>query len=264
VGTLALAQLSTLVGKHVLGLAGVGAIVLATTISIYAQQVDNVVTQTVYPAICAVKDRTELLLETFVKSNRLALMWGMPFGVGLALFAADLVHFVIGDKWELAIGLLEVFGLISAVNHIGFNWTAFFRAKGDTRPLAVSMAVGLVLFCGAALPLLIADGLNGFAIGMSVMTVGMVVVRFLYLKRLFPGFGALFHIVRAIAPTVPAVAVVLGMRLLETGERTAGIAIAELAVYVLVTVLATLLFERDLLREMAGYVRRRTAAAPAT
>ena len=38
------------------------------------------------------KDRKDLLLEAFVKSNRLGLMWGMPFGVALALFAADLVR----------------------------------------------------------------------------------------------------------------------------------------------------------------------------
>ena len=32
----------------------------------------------------------------------------------MALFAGDIVHFVIGDKWELAIGLLQAFGLIAA------------------------------------------------------------------------------------------------------------------------------------------------------
>ena len=34
-----------------------------------------------------------------MKSNRLALMWGVPFGVGLTLFAADLVEFGIGEEW---------------------------------------------------------------------------------------------------------------------------------------------------------------------
>ena len=49
-------------------------------------------------APCA--DRTDLLFESFVKSNRLALMWGMPFGIGLALFASDLVEFGIGERWR--------------------------------------------------------------------------------------------------------------------------------------------------------------------
>ena len=63
------------------------------TISDYTDRVDQIVAATLYPAICAVRDRRDLLFEAFVKSNRLALMWGMPFGVGLALFAADLVQF---------------------------------------------------------------------------------------------------------------------------------------------------------------------------
>ena len=33
-----------------------------------------------------------------MKSKRLALMWGMPFGVGLALFGPDLVEFVLGSN----------------------------------------------------------------------------------------------------------------------------------------------------------------------
>ena len=60
------------------------------------------------------RDRRDLLLESFVKSNRLALMWGFPFGVGVALFGADLVHFVIGDRWAGAIVLIQAFGLMAA------------------------------------------------------------------------------------------------------------------------------------------------------
>src|SRR3712207_7244809 len=48
---------------------------LATTISQFSNRVDDVVTDTLYPAICAVKDRRELLFESFWKSNRLALLW---------------------------------------------------------------------------------------------------------------------------------------------------------------------------------------------
>jgi hypothetical protein len=56
------------------------------------------------------------------------------------------------------------------------------------------------------------------------------------------------------------VAVVLIARVLQTGQRTAASALLELALYVVVTVAATVVFERDLLREMAGYMRRPVAA----
>jgi len=47
------------------------------------------------------------------------------------------------------------------------------------------------------------------------------------------------HAARAIAPTLPAVLVVLGARLVETGSRSAGLAITELVAYLVVTVVAT-------------------------
>ena len=78
--TLVIAQSSLLVGEKVLGLAAVGAITLASSVSDYTNRVDQIVTATLYPAICAVRDRRDALFESFVKSNRLALMWGMPFG----------------------------------------------------------------------------------------------------------------------------------------------------------------------------------------
>src|SRR5581483_2613198 len=69
-----------------LGLAGAGAVALAGTITAFATRLDDVLGSTLYPAICAIQTRADLLRESFVKANRLALMWAMPFGVSLALF----------------------------------------------------------------------------------------------------------------------------------------------------------------------------------
>jgi O-antigen/teichoic acid export membrane protein len=251
-----MAQGSVLAGAHSLGLAAVGIIVLAASIADYANRVDSILTETLYPAICALRDRTALLLEAFLKSNRLALMWGIPFGVGIALFAGDLVHHVLGHKWDGAIGLIRAFGLIAAANHVAFNWDAFYRARGETRPIAVWSLSILAAFLAVALPLLVTDGLDGFAIGMGVTTAVSLVVRALYLKRLFGGLRLLPHAARAVAPTVPGVAAILLERALSTGARTGGTAIAETLGYVLITVAATALLERGLLREVAGYLRR--------
>src|SRR4051794_830612 len=81
-----IAQSATLVSEIKLGLAGVGSVALASSIIAYTGRVDQVVTNTLYPAICAVRDRREALVEAFLKSNRLALSFGLPFGIGLALF----------------------------------------------------------------------------------------------------------------------------------------------------------------------------------
>ena len=47
-------QGALIVANHVGGLAGVGAIGLATTYAVFADRVDAIVSQTIYPAVCAV------------------------------------------------------------------------------------------------------------------------------------------------------------------------------------------------------------------
>lgn len=250
-----LGQGSLLASEAALGLAAAGAVTLASTVSLLSNRVDDMITATLYPAICAVKDRTDLLYETFVKSNRLALMWAMPFGLSLTLFAPDLVQFVIGEKWEPAVLLLQVFGAIAALGHLGLNWQAYYRARGTTAPVAIVGALVAALFLVIAVPLTFSDGLSGLATVLSIAVAGGLVARVVYIVRLFPGRPLAGQAARALAPSVPAIGIVVLARLLETGERTPAMATAELATYLLVTAVATWLVERELIREALGYLR---------
>ena len=246
-----------------LGLAGAGAVALTANITAFTTRLDGLVSGTVYPAICALQHRLDLLRESFMKVNRLALMWAMPLGVGIALFAADLVRFVLGEKWHAAITLLEITGVVAGVSHVGFNWDDYYRARSDTRPVAVVSVAATVTLLGVGLPLLFADGLTGLAIGIGAAAAVDVVLRAWYLSRLFERFGFARHALRAVLPTLPAAAVVLLMRALERGPRHAGIAAAELVVYLSVTAVATWVLEGSLLREAVGYVRSRSIPASA-
>jgi O-antigen/teichoic acid export membrane protein len=256
-------QGTIMVGNYTVGLAGVGAIALASSLILFAQRADAIISRTIYPAICAVKDRTELLFETFVKSNRLALMWGLPFGVGMMLFAPDLVHFVLGQRWEPAVALLGWLGLLVGVRQLGFNWNLFFNAVGNTRPQAIAGLMSLIVFAVAIAPLMIVLGLDGYIIGMAIAVAAELAVRAYYLTRMFAGFNPLRHLIRAVAPSAPAAAAVLAARAAYGGGRTLELALGEFGLYVTVTVIATMAFERSLLREIVGYLREAPRAAPA-
>ena len=256
--TILVAQGGVLFGEIAVGLAGVGALTLATTIHLLTVRVDAVVTDTLYPAICAVRDRTDLLYESFVKSNRLTLMWVVPFGLGIALFGSDLVTYVLGERWREAVVLFEAFGVVAAIGHLGYNWGAYFRARGETRPVAVAAVAQAAAFAAVNIPLLFAYGLPGYAAGFLFTVLVGVAVRGVYLRRLFAGCALARHALRALAPTVPAVALVLGLRLVESADRTALLAGAELAAFVAVAAAATVALERGLLREALGYLRRAT------
>ena len=250
-----IAQSAALATQRHLGLAAVGALTVAAIITNFTDRVDHLVTGTLYPAICAVKDNVALLAESFVKSNRLALMWAVPFGFGLTLFCSDLVTFGIGEKWRPAVDLLRVYGVLAAIGHIGFNWDAYFRARGETRPLAVASSAAMITFLATGIPLLFAYGIPGFAAGVALQGLVMMIFRGFYLQRLFSGFSFLRHALRAFLPTIPAVLVVVAVRAAEPGDRTLALALGELSAYVAITLVATWYFESALLREAVGYLR---------
>ncbi len=261
---LVIAQAAVIATEAHLGVAAVGVVALAATITAFTDRVDEVVTGTLYPAICAVRDRTALLYESFVKSNRLALMWAVPFGTALTLFCADLVTFGIGERWRPAVAVLQVYGLVAAFNHVGFNWTAYFRARGETRPMAVAGVAAMVAFVIALIPLLVEFGLRGFAGAVAIQGLVGLACRAYFLRRLFDGFRFLRHAARAFLPTLPAAAVVLLARTLEPADRTLGLALGELGLYVAIAVAATWYFESHLLREAIGYLTRgRRGVGPA-
>ena len=240
------------------GLAGVGVIGLAVSFAVFADRVSQIISQTIYPAVCAVADRVDQLAEVFTKSNRLGLMWAMPFATGLALFSGDLVDFVLGDQWESSVGTVAAVALICGFGQIAFNWTVFMRAANQTKPLFIASLLDLGVFFVALLPLTLAYGLNGYVAGFAIGAIVQIAARGYYMSRLLHGFGVIGHAVRAIAPVFPAAGVVLLLRLATEGvERTPTQALAELVLFFLATAFFTWVFERRLVAEVIGYVRGR-------
>jgi O-antigen/teichoic acid export membrane protein len=248
------AQLPILFVQRHVGTAAVGAITLAGTISLYANRVDTIVTQALYPAIARVKDKPHLLFEAFSKSNRLALMWGVPCGVGIALFADDLVHYVLGQKWAFAIPVIQIMALAAGFNQFGFNWGAFYKARNNTKPIAIAGVMMFVAVLALAIPLTYTHGVQGYAWGMAAATGLLILMRCYWLARLFPAFAMFSHAARAIWPTVPAAAAVLVIRAADH-DRTVATAAVEAVVYVVVLAFGVFFAERSLVREVMGYLR---------
>lgn len=248
-------QIPLTLAARSLGAAAVGAITLALQISQYTRRMDSIVTQSLYPAICAVKDRRDLLFEAFSKSNRLAILWGFPVGIGAAIFADPAVPMVLGGGWELAVPLVQVLGLSAAFDQIGFNWTAFARARAETKVLAVAAGLSLIAGLGVGVPLMLSEGLNGFAIGIGAATLASLAVRIVYLTNLFPGLRMVRHVAGAIGPTLPAAAAIGLERAILGSSDSPQRLLAEVGVYVGMVALTTAIKERSLMRETINYLR---------
>ena len=255
--TLAMFQVLVLVGSSALGLAGLGTFTLVGNVVQFTDQADAIITGTLYPAICAIKDRMSLLAEVFVKSNRMSLMWAVPFGVGVALFASDLVRFGVGSRWSPAVPLLEIMGIVTAVHHVGYNWVAFFKAHARNWPIAILAALNAVVVIGLAIPLMYRFHLLGIGYAFAAAEAVGLVARGILLMRFFQGFQIMRQLARGFAPSALAAGFVLALRALAGSERTTLEALGVFACYVAVTAVATAALERSLLAEALSYLRGR-------
>jgi O-antigen/teichoic acid export membrane protein len=246
------------------GLIAAGYVTFAVTLTRYADRADQIIATTIYPAICVVSDRLETLREIFVSSNRVALMWVLPFGVGFILFAPDLVRFVLGPKWHPAALLLQGLAGVAVIQQLGYNWFSFYRARGDSSIQAVEAAVMSVSFLALAIPGLYLWGVWGFIAGRLASAVLVLAVRRIYVRRLL-GIDLLSLAVRGTAPIAAAAALVLAVRLLAwTGRRTLLEASVELALFLATGALLTWISERQLVMELLGWVRRMRLPPPAS
>ena len=252
--TLIVIQGTLIAGEEVLGLAAIGAIGLAGALARFSTGIEQLINRTLYAPICAAQDRLGVLREVFEKSNRIGLMWAIPFGLGLIVFAADIID-AIGEEWRLAEPLLQIAGGIFAIQVVGFTWQSFYAARGETKPTLYAALLNVLAFAAATLPLMLVIGIEGVLWGQAIAAVAQLGLRAFYLRRLFSGFSIIRHIVRAVAPVVPAVVAVLAIKQL-VGERSPGWALIELAVYGCLVAAFTYRGERSLIHETLGYLRR--------
>ena len=93
--------------------------------------------------------------------------------------------------------------------------------------MAVVAVTIVIVFTCTALPLMAAFGLTGLAIALGCQTVVHLGLRTYFLMRIFHGFNMIWHALRAVAPTLPAVAaVVLARVVVEGPARTGSVAAA--------------------------------------
>jgi O-antigen/teichoic acid export membrane protein len=255
-GTIVIAQGQILMFKLHDGLAAAGFITLAVTLTRYIDRADQIVTATIYPAICAIQGQRRALEEMYLKSNRATLLWVLPYAVGVVLFAPDLVHFVLGAKWEPAVVLLQGLAIVGAITQLGFNWFSFFRAHGETRPPAVEAVAGAVAFLALAPAGLLIDGFDGFVVGRIAAALVPFCVRGVFVRRLLPDVRYRQIVAPTLIPIILATAATMVLRgALWGGRRTVAQAIAEAVVFVAVYAAIALRRERPLLLELLAGVR---------
>jgi O-antigen/teichoic acid export membrane protein len=263
-GGLIVAQGQILAFKLEGGLAAAGFLALAVGLTRYADRAEHIISPTVYPVVCAVRDRVSALEELFTTAVRAAAIWSLGFGALLVLFAPDIVEHLLGDEWSGATVLLQGLGLASGLYSLGYTWIAFARGLGRFRQPAVEAVVAVVVFAAIALPVYLTWGETEYVIAICGSSAAILCVRAYFVRRLLPGVDLPRLVARCAWPVLVTTAAVMALRLaLWGGERPLGQAIAELALFLAIYGAIVVVAERSLLSELRrGFARHGEAAAP--
>jgi O-antigen/teichoic acid export membrane protein len=233
------------------GLAAAGFLALAVGLTRYADRAEHVISPTVYPVVCAVRDRTSALEELFTAAVRAAAIWSLGFGTVLVLFAPDVVHFLLGDEWDGATVLFQGLGAASALYSLGYTWIAFARGLGRFRQPAAEALVAVVVFGAVAVPAFFAWGADAYVLAICGSSLAILVVRAHFVRRLLPGVDLARLVWRCAWPVAAAAAAPVAVRLaLWGGERSGAQALVELGLFVSVYAAIVIVKERPLLAEL--------------
>jgi len=206
-----------LVAGRVLGQAALGVYTLAWTIaSAPVDKITALVTRVAFPIFATIQDDAVALRRYLLNLTEGLALPTFAAGTGLALVADDLVHLVLGSKWEAAITPLRLLALLAAYRATVPLLPQILNVTGDSR-FGMYNALSKVVFLPAAFYVGSRWGTSGIAAAWLLIhpvTTIPVYVRVLrriglrpseYLRSMVPSFnGAL-----AMAATVVTLRLVL-------------------------------------------------------
>lgn len=241
----------------VLGVASLGFFQLAQSWAALSLQVDGVLSDTVFPALCTMQSSLERLRRAFVITNRLSMLWASPMAFGILLFAEPAVRLLLGPKWHPALILVQAESAGVLTTAIAYNWQLFFAARGQTRPQLTVSLMGVAWLVLVVIPLLVVLGLDGAAVSIVVLGVGTYVIRSRYIRRLLGPISFIGILWREICVGALAAAVISLVRLAGWQPLSLGTAFLQGLAYLLVVVVAATAFSRELILETLSALRRR-------
>jgi O-antigen/teichoic acid export membrane protein len=108
------------------------------------------INRVLFPAFVAVKDQPGELKRVFLLAQSVQSLIAIPASVGLALVAPELVALMLGDKWLMAVPLVQIFALAYLAEAMLSSATYLMITLDHVKTLALFTWVQVCVFAGLA------------------------------------------------------------------------------------------------------------------
>jgi O-antigen/teichoic acid export membrane protein len=111
-----------------------------------------------FPALVKVSHERTEFKRLYLLAQSIHALIGIPAGIGLVLVAPEVVTWLLGEKWLIAIPFVQVLALLGIVNAIVSSQLYVLLTLGNVRLLALLSTSQVVLFGGLAVFLIPGGG----------------------------------------------------------------------------------------------------------
>ncbi|MEY2423458.1 MAG: hypothetical protein QOI95_3525 [Acidimicrobiaceae bacterium] len=246
------------------GVAGLGFFDLAQNWAMRALQINGVLSDAVFPALCSMQSSVARLRRAFIAITRLGMLWAGPVGFALLLFSKPAIDILLGPSWQPALILMQAEAAGIIFNSVGQSWNLFYAARGQTKPWLVNSVLGLVWTFVVVVPLVLLFGTNGAAMSIVVLALGSYALRQYFVRKIFGPMFLLGLAWRELLVGGIAAGATSLVRLAGWEVRSLGGFVAQGLLYLVFAAAATLVLCRSLLTDLFSAVRARPSVAVAT
>lgn len=164
--------------------AQLGAYSVADSLSaIPSRETTTPIVQALFPGFSRMQDDNSRLRKAYLTAQGAIGLVALPAGFGLGVLADPVVRLALGERWLMAIPLVEVLAFTYAIQTMTTGARPLAMALGDTRALFVRDMVGLVLRVAFVTAGLALAGLTGMLWGRAIVTVIGLFISFALVRK---------------------------------------------------------------------------------
>lgn len=164
-------QVDVLLGGKLLGTQAIGLYSVPKDLNLRIAGVINpIVTQVGMPVMAKAQNDEVLLKRVYLQTMRMTASVNFPIYVALGLFAPEIVHVLLGPKWEESIPLMQVFAVWALIRSTGNPVGSLLMARGRA-DLSFKWNVVWLCIMPPAIWLGSQYGVKGMAVAMTVLGV---------------------------------------------------------------------------------------------
>ncbi len=162
-------QIDIMLGGKILGAQAIGLYSMPRDLNLRIAGVINpIVTNVGLPVMARAQNDLELLKRVYLQTMRMTASVNFPIYVALALFAPEIVHILLGAKWDEAIPLLRIFSIWGLLRSTGNPIGSLLMACGRA-DLSFKWNLALLILTPPIIWASSHYGVSGLALAMTVL-----------------------------------------------------------------------------------------------